>query len=403
MTEPVFSPDTKAYSDAGRAQAIAADPNRSAWVAANAGSGKTKVLIDRVARLLLRDAPPDSILCITYTRAAANEMISRLFKRLGDWSVMEGADLSRRLAGLEGRAPEDYDDAALKKARALFAKALETPGGLRIETIHAFSARLLRRFPLEAGVIPGFRDIEEADAEILWQTAARQAVLELADRDPAVLDKVALQGGGLGVNSALSLAKSAGSTLMRLGKDAGPTLRQALGAPDQSVADLLRDAVETHLPRDDYRGAIEVLQAGSKREQGLAATLEGALNTEDTTERFTQLRSLWRDSKGDLRKSNIFTKKAPPFIADLFSITVPEGREISRLKQAETDILGAEATERTLDILQLARPLLQTYAAEKTKRGALDFDDLIEAARRLLTRSGLAAWVLYKLDGGLTH
>ncbi|MEL6957158.1 MAG: UvrD-helicase domain-containing protein, partial [Pseudomonadota bacterium] len=128
MSDPVHSPDTEAFRDAVTAQAVAADPVQSAWVAANAGSGKTKVLIDRVARLLLRDAPPDSILCITYTRAAANEMISRLFKRLGDWSVMGDGELARQLGDLEGRAPTTYDDTALKKARALFAKALETPG-----------------------------------------------------------------------------------------------------------------------------------------------------------------------------------------------------------------------------------------------------------------------------------
>ncbi|MEL6567289.1 MAG: double-strand break repair helicase AddA [Pseudomonadota bacterium] len=403
MTEPVFSPDTDAYAAAGNAQAIAADPVQSAWVAANAGSGKTKVLIDRVARLLLRDAPPDSILCITYTRAAANEMISRLFKRLGDWSVMEGAELARRLGALEGRDPGSYDDAAIKKARALFAKALETPGGLRIETIHAFSARLLRRFPLEAGIVPGFREIEEADAEAMWQSAARNAVLDLAERHPDILDAIALEGGGLGIDAALGLAKSAGDALLRHGDDPSVALRDALGAPDASVADLLRAAVDTRLPADDYRGAIEVLQAGSKKEQGLAATLEDALNADDLAERFARLRGLWRDSKGGHRKSNIFTKKAPPEIADLFSITVPEGREITRLKQAENDVLAAEAVERTEGLLRLARPLLEAYAQEKAARGALDFDDLIAAAQALLTRSGLAAWVLYKLDGGLTH
>ncbi|MEM6390761.1 MAG: UvrD-helicase domain-containing protein, partial [Pseudomonadota bacterium] len=205
MSEPDFPCDTEDYAAAQRAQATAADPLQSAWVAANAGSGKTKVLIDRVARLLLRDAPPDSILCITYTRAAANEMISRLFKRLGDWSVMESGELARRLGRLEDRQPSDYDEAAIKKARALFAKALETPGGLRIETIHAFSARLLRRFPLEAEILPGFQEIEDADAEALWQTAAREAVLDLASAEPDILDRVALEGGGLGIDAALGL------------------------------------------------------------------------------------------------------------------------------------------------------------------------------------------------------
>jgi ATP-dependent helicase/nuclease subunit A len=403
MSEIVFSPDNEEFQRAVAAQATAADPVESAWVAANAGSGKTKVLIDRVARLLLRDAPPDSILCITYTRAAANEMISRLFKRLGAWSVMEDQKLARELAELEGREPEEYIDADLKKARALFAKALETPGGLRIETIHAFSARLLRRFPLEAGIVPGFREIEEADAEAMWQAAAREAVLDLAEAEPDILDQVALQGGGLGIDVALGLARSAGKALMRHGDDPGQALRKALGAPEASVAELLRDAVETRLPADAYRSAIGVLQAGRPADQKLAAKLEDILNTTDPSERFSRLQSLFRKSDGDLRARSEFNKGAPPDIEDLFSITAPEGREITRLKQAEADILAAEAAERTESLLRLARPLLKAYAREKSARGSLDFDDLIDAARSLLTRSGLAAWVLYKLDGGLTH
>ena len=138
------------------AQRVAADPQVSAFVRANAGSGKTKTLIDRVARLLLEGAPPATILCVTYTKAAAAEMQRRLYRRLGDWSVMADARLTAELAALEGRSPEAYDGRRLSSARALFAQALETPGGLKIQTIHAFCEKLLRRFPLEAGVSPGF-------------------------------------------------------------------------------------------------------------------------------------------------------------------------------------------------------------------------------------------------------
>ncbi|MEO0722404.1 MAG: UvrD-helicase domain-containing protein, partial [Pseudomonadota bacterium] len=168
MSEPVPCPPSSDYTLAQQAQAVAANPDISAWVSANAGSGKTKVLIDRVARLLLEGAKPDSILCVTYTKAAANEMLARLFDRLGQWSIMDEPKLAKRLAELEGRDAASYDSARIRAARALFAQALETPGGLRIETIHAFCARVLRRFPLEAGVSPGFAEIEEDDARALW-------------------------------------------------------------------------------------------------------------------------------------------------------------------------------------------------------------------------------------------
>ncbi|MBC7768074.1 MAG: UvrD-helicase domain-containing protein [Phycisphaerales bacterium] len=149
-------------AEATLAQRQAADPLFSVFVTANAGSGKTKVLVDRIARLLLQGSKPSAFLCITYTKAAAAEMQRRLFERLGAWCVADDATLAKELKDLG--APE----AELSRARALFAQALETPGGLRIQTIHAFCERLLARFPLEAGVPPGFDIADEARAAALF-------------------------------------------------------------------------------------------------------------------------------------------------------------------------------------------------------------------------------------------
>ena len=170
-----------AIATAGDPQRLAADPAISAFVTANAGSGKTKTLIDRVARLLLAGAKPETILCVTYTKAAAAEMQRRLYDLLGGWSVYDDASLSAELAKLEGRTPDAYDARSLSKARALFASALETPGGLKIQTIHAFCEKLLRRFPLEAGVSPGFRVMDDS-ASAAVADAARKAVARHALR-----------------------------------------------------------------------------------------------------------------------------------------------------------------------------------------------------------------------------
>src|SRR3954462_15141778 len=113
------------------AQLKASEPKTSVFVTANAGSGKTKTLVDRVARLLLQGVEPHAILCVTYTKAAAAEMQTRLFRRLGAWAVMADAPLQAELAAIEEQ-PSD-----LSQARALFARSLETPGGLKIQTIHA--------------------------------------------------------------------------------------------------------------------------------------------------------------------------------------------------------------------------------------------------------------------------
>ena len=158
-------------------QLLAADPTVSAWVSANAGTGKTHVLSRRVLRLLLagRDhsdllvgTPPERILCLTFTKAAAAEMSARVFKDLGEWALMDDTGLEARLVELLGRAPLD-DERQL--ARRLFARAIETPGGLKVQTIHSFSEKLLQRFPLEAGIAPNFTVLDEAAARELLRTA----------------------------------------------------------------------------------------------------------------------------------------------------------------------------------------------------------------------------------------
>ena len=137
---------------------IAADPKHSAWVAANAGAGKTYTLANRVTRLLLAGTAPEKILCLTYTKAAAAEMQGRLFRQLGEWAMLTDKQLQKKIVdiGAEFGGPED-----MKTARRLFAKALETPGGLKILTIHAFCQNVLSRFPLEAGVPASFDVLDE--------------------------------------------------------------------------------------------------------------------------------------------------------------------------------------------------------------------------------------------------
>ena len=147
---------------ATKRQNISATPDKSTWLSANAGSGKTRVLTNRVARLLLHGVSPQNILCLTYTKAAASEMQNRLFKTLGSWAMLADGDLRKALTELGETPPPD-----LSKARTLFASAIEAPGGLKIQTIHSLCASILRQFPLEAGVNPQFREMDEKQQEVL--------------------------------------------------------------------------------------------------------------------------------------------------------------------------------------------------------------------------------------------
>lgn len=423
MTEAVFSPDSAAFEQARQAQADAAQPALSAWVEANAGSGKTKVLIDRVARLLLQrpdgrpGAAPDSILCITYTKAAANEMLSRLFSRLGDWSVADDDALRRKLADLEGRPASAYTPDDLRQARALFARALETPGGLRIETIHAFCARILRRFPLEAGVSPGFQEIEEDEANAVWQAVLATHLEAAAESHPEAMKTLAEATGGLGIGAALEALKFKRQALQNFShaidsdRDLETSIRNAAGAGAATPDEILHDAMITALPAPDLRAAAAALGRMDKpgaTDQKLAHALTLLLETSDARQRYQIYIRALAGAKGDFPSgSNPFTAQAGPLVADLFNRKLktgdPEGREITRLKTVQAELAAAEAAERTIALMRIGLPMVAAYAEQKRLRGALDFDDLIERTRALLTSADAAGWVLYKLDGGLTH
>ncbi len=169
-----------AHPAASRRQLEASDPAATVWVNANAGSGKTHVLVDRVIRLMLAGTEPSRIMCVTFTKAAAAEMANRLFERLSQWIALDDEKLTALLAGLGHSAP---DAALLERARQLFTRALETPGGLRIQTIHAFCERVLQLFPVEAGIVPHFTMLDDRQSRELLEEV-RNAVLLRARADP---------------------------------------------------------------------------------------------------------------------------------------------------------------------------------------------------------------------------
>src|SRR6202790_671826 len=156
-------------------QREASDPSLSAWVSANAGSGKTYVLAQRVIRLLLGGTPPAKILCLTFTKAAAANMATSVFDRLAQWTALSDDELDAAFRAMSNERPQPERRAA---ARRLFAQALETPGGLKVQTIHAFCTRLLQQFPFEANVPARFAVLDEAAESQLLDQLTFDALLE---------------------------------------------------------------------------------------------------------------------------------------------------------------------------------------------------------------------------------
>ncbi|MDB5494336.1 MAG: helicase, UvrD/Rep family [Phenylobacterium sp.] len=389
-------------------QALAADPRLSAFVTANAGSGKTKTLIDRVARLLLAGAEPETILCVTYTKAAAAEMQRRLYELLGSWSVREDAALKKALAELEGRPAEAYDRQGLSAARALFARALETPGGLKIQTIHAFCEKLLRRFPLEAGVSPGFRVMDDAASAAVAQAAKRDVARHALRGEGAVAEayarfSVALDFMSFQVMFADFEARrgALAAFLAREGGLAGAMawVWAACGFSEEQDPDALAAKAMAELDRGLWRQAAEVLNAGSATDQKCARQMSGvAANAAATLAEtlavfFTQAGegtpAAWVGKTGGLKARE--------------DLRVKLLAEQARLEIARTRLRAAQVAWDTVYALTLADAYLTAYRLEKSLAGALDFTDLIEKTCALLRDRPAAAWVLYKLDGGIDH
>ncbi|MEM1086591.1 MAG: double-strand break repair helicase AddA [Pseudomonadota bacterium] len=408
-------------SKAIQEQKRAANPERSAWVEANAGSGKTKVLIDRVARLLLSKpdgrpgAAPDSILCVTYTKAAANEMLSRLFKTLGDWSISSDEALRKNLSQLEERSASDYSPTELRQARTLFARALETPGGLRIETIHAFCARVLRRFPLEAGIAPGFTEIEDKEADELWQSVLNDQIETAAKTHPEAIITLSRAAGGRGIKAALNMLRFQREALLEFQRklseaeaSLGDSVRQALKAPALSAQAHIEVVMSDAFPQSQLETLADRLVEHPKakdKDAKLAEAIRFACSDAPARERWDAWLSVFQTASGTWIKSNPYSAchKDDTEVSDLFQVKDAEGSEVTRIKAAYTTLLSIEAAERSEALLTIGLPIVEAYQREKRHRAALDFDDLIEQTRRLLTVSDAADWVLYKLDGGLTH
>ncbi len=385
---------SEAAALADAAQRRAADPAVSAFVAASAGSGKTKLLTDRLLRLMLAGADPARIQCLTYTRAAAAEMALRLQSRLGSWVTLTDAALNDELAAL-GVVPSVT---LCEGARALFARVLDAPGGMRIETIHAFCQSLLRRFPLEAQLSPHFALLEDRDADLAF-AAAQETVLAGAHGVARQQDLAALAG-------LITLDEFDGLTReLRRGSlpggDIAAALNCALGGEPDEAARMAR-AVAWPQEEEVRAAAQAMVRFGSPGVKERGEALCGWLGL-PAAERIGQ----W-DAWCRLLHNRDGTPTAPGrlvsrnVVAHLPDVVARLQAEQARIAALEDGRRAAAVAALTASLVRLAGPVAQAFAAAKDGAGVLDFDDLIRRASALLVDPG-AAWVLYKLDGGLDH
>ncbi|MFC4237456.1 double-strand break repair helicase AddA [Thalassospira xianhensis] len=393
-------------------QRNASDPMASVWVSASAGAGKTKVLSDRVLRLMLSGTEPHRILCLTFTKAAAAEMANRVNERLGHWATMEDRELHDDLFNLAGTAPSGDET---RRARRLFASVLDAPGGMKIQTIHAFCQSLLRRFPLEAGLAPHFEIMDDRTAA---ETMAdvQEEVLAFArnGRDDDLADALSVVTGqvreGAFGEVMGELARERGRLKRMLAHHGGANRMRdavyaALGVPvGQDEDAVLRKALsDDAFDRDGLMRGLAALEAGTKIDQDRVPALAQFLEKtgiEDRLAVFSDYRGVFFTAAGEPR-AKLITKKAAenhPMGADALEAECARLIEVDRLRKAAA-LAGATAA-----LISIGNAMLDRYAAKKALHARLDYDDLILTSLRLLQQqAGIAGWVLFKLDEGLDH
>jgi ATP-dependent helicase/nuclease subunit A len=391
---------------ANLAQRVAADPASSVFVTANAGSGKTKVLVDRIARLLLAGSRPSAFLCITYTKAAAAEMQRRLFERLGAWCVANDETLARELTALAGEGAPAPTAKDLGGARALFARALETPGGLRIQTIHAFCERLLARFPLEAGVAPGFDIADEARAAALLRATRADCVVRGDSACSAAFARFATRMPSDNLDGLLNrLVWQRGAIAGFVGAHASPegaleAIKLRHGA--REGAEAFAATWTERAPWNRLGEAQSLLAASTKNDQRIAQRIDmaRALRARGAASRAVLLayaEIALNDKNEPCQPPTKSFGRIHPWVEALLNEVADD---------ASRALEGLNAIDRAEDgvaALTLALRLDGAYAAAKHRMGVLDFEDLIAHAHALLAGAEAAPWVLFKLDGGIDH
>lgn len=412
MTENYTEISEKYKNEAVKNQLIAADPKISAWVEASAGTGKTKVLSDRVLRLLLSGVKPERILCLTYTKAAAVEMKTRISESLSEWSVQSEEDLRESLSKLLGIGADNKEiDEYISKARTLFAVLLDTPGGVKIQTIHSFCEEVLKRFPLEAGISPYFEILTEREKnEALEQI--KNGILRRSGRsDSEEARAIQYLVANLAENTFPKVMKSITEEHDKITDvlnnrktdEILQALRKKLGVSEEDDDEQIRTDCMLKLKRNtsDLKKNIIALNNGGEKNKKKAKKLQAILDGGCSVSDFHKYIYCFLTAEGEISKNEweLGDSSAVKYDSEVLNRMKNEALLLRSLLIKHRKVRVYKSSKAFLTIAQGINTEYEEYKREKS---CLDFNDLINKVRDLLT-SDQAAWVLYKLDGGIDH
>lgn len=390
-------------------QLRASNPNASVWVGASAGTGKTFVLSNRVLRLMLSGSRPDKILCLTYTNTAAAEMAIRVNKRLSTWITMDEAELYSELESVLGKAPEKDQ---LLLARKLFAKVLDVPGGLKIQTIHSFCQSLLGRFPVEAGIAPNFDLLDDITINEQLRLSQDELLLEIADGERDELSKSLEQISSMHAESTFTdlmrgLTNERGGleTLFKRNSHSFDrliaSLKSLLGFEKKDTRKSILEAAcdDEFLNSTEIEEAAKKLLTGTKTDQDRGALIfEWLNNTDNRIDGFGIYKGAFLTAKNEIRAKLATKKISDEYPLDLEMLF----KEAERVMFVIERLRKFSLFENTSNILRIGFELINKYNQRKKSRNVVDYDDLIGKVSELVQKID-ASWILFKLDEGIDH
>ncbi len=392
-------------------QSSASDPLHSVWVEASAGTGKTKVLSDRVLRLLLSKVNPAKILCLTYTKAAAVEMNERIAKRLSTWAVESDEDLSSELKSLLGR---DYfaipEEQLLTFARTLFATLLDTPGGMKIQTIHSFCQDILKRFPLEAGISPYFEVMDDRRSKEILQNLKVELLKQAdIDVDSPLAEAIAYLTQHTSeykfpemMNLITENRSKIDALLQKFDNDIQQIVHLLEGklgvSKDLCVEDIQKQIIDS-IGDENLKFAVTAFNQGSKEDLKRAQVFSDIATSPFSPILYEKYKKILLTDKGEVR-SSLATKSVSNKFPEILSFM---NNEAQKVIEAEQKIAALSVLKSTIAVLYIAQCIISRYREYKELYAALDYEDLIVITRHLLENKSVADWVLFKLDGGIDH
>ena len=403
-------------------QIKAANPELSVWVSASAGTGKTTVLVNRLLRLFLNDVKPSEILCLTYTKAGATEMQNRIYRKTKSWAVMSDEELEKELKNLFQNETSINND-LLTKSRKLFTSLIDNPLPLKIYTIHAFCQSVLKRFPIEAGIPPHFKVMEENDAKVLLNDAYLKLASSVKNDKSKIDTDVATSYFYLMDNISETVFEKIKEDIIDKREVFLELQKKYLGNKKNIFEDLKNKIFDKEIPPEKYfknpilyvteflqkipsdfkdtlitlltpfipkATAERVLKNINLYNPDLDLSFDNESAICDNFEKICKVLSSSKNLYSDIRKEN-------PLFETLFDNLV----ELASVARKNFSLV--KMYNLSVAIINIGFALNDIYTKLKHKQSLMDFEDLITKVKNLFSKENICGWILYKLDGGISH